>query len=81
MVTSLIKIVFLGIQESENILPVYIQFNTLYFGCEGTKILFLFFFLKEEYKILQELYSFKKPNTNSTEVWHFLLEWMRKVKK
>jgi len=34
-------------------------------------------FSKTEYELLQELYSFKKPHRNATEVWYFLVGRVR----
>lgn len=37
----------------------------------------LFSFSKTEYQLLQELYNFKKPHKNATEVWCFIVECMK----
>lgn len=36
-----------------------------------------FSFSKTEYELLQELYNFKKPHKNATEVWCFLVDRMK----
>lgn len=38
-----------------------------------------FFVFQEEYKILQELYQFKKPGTNLTEVSFFCFFWILSI--
>lgn len=42
-----------------------------WFSLEETNFFFSPF-SKTEYELLQELYNFKKPHSNATEVWYFL---------
>lgn len=46
-------------------------------GCHLKRLIFSpFSFLKTEYEILQELYNFKKPHKDATEVRHFLVGYI-----